>query len=661
MDVRITGWRYHNIRGGLRNVAVELGSPPPRWTLVQMPNGTGKTTTMALFRAVLAEEELTPETVAGFRPTDETERGEFELKLLVGGQLHRLFLRLNYEDGTATYWTSRAELSGGGFEEGLNLPRELKNLISPDFARLFVFDGELAKEIRKDGLDRAAWAVRVLYRLDRLHDLTAEVKRLVTLEQERAAAFSSAQTKGGLKNLQGRLDTARNRFDALTREVERLRKRIRESKTREADLSSRVHDRISQDEGLRKRLEEATQERRTVESQIASVTAETLSALRNPAVVHARVLARLQGLGGKMEQLKLPKTISAEFFRELARQEVCVCGRAIGEEERRAIEARAPEYLAENQIGVINAMKSAVRDSEADPTTIDHQIGSLDALIRDRKRLDGELERLEAERLASGDAELEKLKDDLKIVRQRLKEDGDAYELLTTRDPNVVRANALEWKDNLPLCEKERDACEERLHKATNTRRFLVQARRTEALIATIENAAFERLCDRVRDRTNEKLPILVPSEHLRVSRIRGALELESSRLATKSGVSEGQSLSVAYAFLTSLFEDAPYRLPFIVDSPAISLDNAVRREVGQLVPELFDQMIMFVISSERPGFADSFYKRPNVRYVTLRKTSEETADVNYEQDFFRNFHDEDEEGADPAAGDPVLAGDVAP
>jgi hypothetical protein len=42
-----------------------------------------------------------------------------------------------------------------------------------------------------------------------------------------------------------------------------------------------------------------------------------------------------------------------------------------------------------------------------------------------------------------------------------------------------------------------------------------------------------------------------------------------------------------------------------VVDSPAVSLDAVNRREVGELIPGFFDQMIMFVISTERDGFAD--------------------------------------------------------
>lgn len=160
----------------------------------------------------------------------------------------------------------------------------------------------------------------------------------------------------------------------------------------------------------------------------------------------------------------------------------------------------------------------------------------------------------------------------------------------------------------------------------------------TRRLLTQLITQSLDGLREHVRAATNEKLAVLAPSEALRVTRIGGALELEASGLAQKEGVSEGQSLAVAYAFLTSLLADAPYRLPFIVDSPAVSLDTQVRREVGELIPDLFGQMIMFVISSEREGFADAFYNRKGVRFLTIWRNSA-TAETREGLEPFRNFH----------------------
>ena len=124
--------------------------------------------------------------------------------------------------------------------------------------------------------------------------------------------------------------------------------------------------------------------------------------------------------------------------------------------------------------------------------------------------------------------------------------------------------------------------------------------------------------------------------EDLRVERIDGALELSSNKASNKDDVSEGQSLSVAYAFLTALLSKAPFELPFIVDSPAVSLDLDVRKEVSRVIPTLFEQMILFVISSEQAAFAENFYEREDTRFVTLRRTADARFETLYGLEEFR-------------------------
>ena len=644
MDLRIQGWRYENIRGGMRDVEIDFGHVPPRWALIQMPNGTGKTTTMALLRAVLSGESLPASAVRDFRPDEDTETGRFELRLVIDGRPLRLELRLNYALGEATYWTTRAALSAGGVEEGRILPEELGRLITSDFARLFIFDGEMAKQIRNVGMDRAASAVRMLYRLDRLKELERRVDRLVTEEQARVAGVSSAQTPQGLRQLESRFQTAQEAVNRLEADEKRVRASIAAGEKAREQLAAARTDRLRADQGLRDRLQKITEEQQTAERQIVDLSKRTLTTLRSPPMLHPRVLTRLRNLGGKMERLKLPKTMSAEFFEELAEHTECVCGRPIGAEERQAILDRAHEYLAENQISVINAMKLAVRHSEADPREVTDEVNALRSRLRTRHQLAQQLEELHERQIESGDDELARLQSQAEAVERKLTADTEALTRLTVRDASVQRAMGLDWKTNLPLARAQRNERQEAWHTATNTRRFLVQARRTASLIRSIEEKAFDLLCERVRKATNTKIAAFLPSEAIRVSRIHGALEISTDRLAAKADLSEGQSLAVAYAFLTSLFEDAPYRLPFVVDSPAVSLDIAVRREVGELIPELFEQMIMFVISSERPGFADAFYGRPGVQYVTLWKETEDRTGVEFGLERFRTFQNPEPE-----------------
>lgn len=638
MELRVLGWRYENLRGGLRDVNIDLESSPGRWALIQMPNGTGKTTTMSLFRATFSGESLSPDFIRDLRAADDVDTGLFEVRLSIDDKPFRIQLRLNFKDASYQYWTARSEVRSGGLEEGLLLPVDLKRLLTPDFTRLFVFDGELAKEIRAVGKDRAATAIRILYRLDRLEALNIQIDRLVEDQQQRAAAISTATERKGVTRWKRAYDGAVARKSSLATEQRSLQKSKKEMDARKSKLALEINERIEQDDSLKTRKVQLDADRESLGRAIFEATAQGMGILRSPAKIHPIVLSRLQTLGDKLTRLKLPKTISAEFFKELAEQADCVCGRPVTAIVKEAILSRADNYLAEDQILVINKMKLALRESSADATEFTAVATVLNHRLRDLRRNKMAHDQLELERVESGDTQLEALRDENRQLDRDLEATEAKLEKLTTRDAVRQRALGSTVENNIPLCDTEIKRCQEKLATATDTLRFVLQSERVKGIVATVSRMALERLRERVRNATNEKLAQFVPSEALRVARIGGALELVSTGLATKGNVSEGQSLAVAYAFLTSLLTEAPYKLPFIVDSPAVSLDTAVRREVGEIIPDLFDQMIMFVISSEREGFADAFYGRQGVRYITLWRTEDRT-EARDGLDFFRAFH----------------------
>src|SRR5690348_2037082 len=129
MNLRVTGWRYENIRGGIRDVTINLKGDP-RWTLVQMPNGTGKTTTMTLLRTALTGVELTPVEVSELRGDDGAENGLFELSLDIDDRPHRIQVVLDFVSRTCSFNTTRAQEQSGGSEPGLHLPLALKRLLT---------------------------------------------------------------------------------------------------------------------------------------------------------------------------------------------------------------------------------------------------------------------------------------------------------------------------------------------------------------------------------------------------------------------------------------------------------------------------------------------------------------------------------------------------
>jgi DNA sulfur modification protein DndD len=639
VQVLIRGWSARNLRGGLRHLDIDLGDRPNRWTLIQMANGMGKTTTMTLLRYAFTDEEIPPSVVQSLRGGDEP-TGSFELRLLIDDRPYRLGFEFDFRDGSATRYTVRADTRDGGHVAGRVLPTELADLLTPQMTKLFVFDGELARAIRDLRQRAADEAIRSLYRLSQISGLKGSVDQLVDLEQRRAAAMTSASEERGLTRLRNARNEALTVKRRLETEIASTTTALEVRRVEAARLKAAVDEHISEDEGLRERLRALDDRERDLRTDVNELNSEVLTALRRPPCVHPRLLERLQSLGGRLFELKLPETMSAEFFRDLATRDTCICGRELGHDEREHIIEGAHRYLAQDQISIINQMKLALRSTEGDAQAFSDSVARLSGKLSDRQRLKTERERLEIERVDQGDDELERLQQELATARSDIDRLEAQLERLTTRDGHRQRALRLSWESNLPQCETELGEREDRLSIATNTRTFKLKAEALKSLIDDVDRVSLDRLRERVRLRTNEKLVQIARTERLEVSRIAGFLEIATPGFGTKPEISEGQSLSVAYAFLTSLLSDAPYRLPFVVDSPAVSLDAVNRREVGELIPGFFDQMIMFVISTERDGFADSFYdKGDDARFLTIVREGGETT-VETGLPFFRTFQD---------------------
>ncbi|KOF08632.1 hypothetical protein AC739_19300, partial [Planococcus glaciei] len=238
--------------------------------------------------------------------------------------------------------------------------------------------------------------------------------------------------------------------------------------------------------------------------------------------------------------------------------------------------------------------------------------------------------RLKAKLKESGNEEIAVLEEELIKLNKKLNDLKQSInEIKTTEVHELVR---LSWNNNLYLCEEAFKEAEAKVAEATNTMLLKRKAEKVKIYLKEIEELALTKLKIRIINDTNTKLEKIVRTENIIVERIDGHL-----KLLNKDGASEGQSLAIAYSYLGSLFAASDHQLPFVVDSPAGSLDLDVRREVSNFLPKLFDQLIIFITSGERDGFAENFYKleEKEVQFLTVVNDSKmPTRIINGKNDF---------------------------
>lgn len=631
-SVRILGWRSANLRGYLRDATIALDPDKFPIALLQMPNGTGKTTTMALIRAALNGRLEAEMSVQSLRGSDSDSDGWFELDLEVEDERFTIAISFDFRAGTTFFYT---ETVSEGRHRGHNLPRLLQQTLRRGATKLFVFDGELAARMIEDGADAADASIEALYGTNKLQEVISQIESLKAKRKNQVKDTTTASSREHVEKAEREANEAAAVLDRLEKEKEKLDKELAKIAARLEAIRARREELGLDDERIKEEQLRIQEARSFAIRDLGSSSDEAIVAFRSPLSVDPVFGDRLKQLSETLETRNLPRS-SKSFFRILADREHCICGRTLGDKERCHIRENADDHLGEEEVTIINEIRyqlSAVPSPDQRYPQIVVRLRDADRRLQEANQ---DQNRLDDEKRQAGEEEIGALQTEEAEITKRQMVAQNALRLLTQRPD---RLEDVDWKTNLEACRRTYRDRKRRFETASGTRQYVRAADLLIEAAAEARRLAKDRLRERVTARTNENLDRILANEPLRVGRIEGRLHIVGQNQLAKDGASEGQKLAVCYAFLTALLADAPFALPFVVDSPAVSLDLTLRETVGDLIPPLFDQLIVFIISSERAGFADSFKGRADTAFRTIavdRDSGEVTIDP--DEDTFFTF-----------------------
>jgi DNA-binding PadR family transcriptional regulator len=179
----------------------------------------------------------------------------------------------------------------------------------------------------------------------------------------------------------------------------------------------------------------------------------------------------------------------------------------------------------------------------------------------------------------------------------------------------------------IEVVKKRVERHEKKVGEIADALNLLKKRKYLQSILRDASERAHESISDEVCSQANQRIQTLMPDNDIRIDGIDDCL-----RLQNQGAGSAGETLTVGYAFLSTLFNLSSYRLPFIVDSPANPIDLNIRDQVGSIVPQLANQFVAFTISSERQGFVTALQEKAEevgqeVKFVTLFRKGVEEAE----------------------------------
>jgi DNA sulfur modification protein DndD len=616
MRIDLAGW----VSEGLRSPDIDIDltradGTPSRVALIQMPNGTGKTTTLELLAAALNNSAVDwpSEKVRSFRRRFDTRsEGRFIVRLLVDGRPLTFELTLDFENGSARYRTTK--VGSGGIVPGWHPSPEAHKFLSPEFLRLFIFDGEFAADLfrsDKAEADRAIDALCQLYLLDDVSDFAED-------EWDRKSR-TGPKTDAGLARYQSEQKALLKRREELRKAEAGAEREVATHGGAIAELEGKINQRLASMKSTHAEHAQALQQLNEAQHSVFAATGAAMIAIRMPIAADPAFARSLVELKENLDHLKLPENTSAQFFEELIREPDCICGREMTEGARAEIATRSKRYLDADESGTINAMKSDI-----DKFTAADDGESLDV------KLAGQLKKLGEARRAEHQAEQL-----VRTLKQKLIDEGDEQLKLWQAALDEHQGEYLQCRDlledirgegtpdespifSMKLLEKKLKDVSAKIAEITETVTLRKQTDAVKEILARAATIARGRIKEELVEEANERLKGILINDPLEIARIDRSL-----RLADQEGASVGQILSVGYTFLMSVLNRGNNDFPLVVDSPANPIDADVRRNIGALIPDLCTQFVGFTINTEREGFVPALEGAAgDVKFLTLfRKT----------------------------------------
>ena len=659
MRISLLGWSSEGMRCPDVRVDLADGMVPSAVSLVQMPNGTGKTTTLSLLEAAMnGSASKWPENeVRDFRRTGSpVERGVFVVRLAVDGKPLTFELTLDFAKGTATYRTTNPG-SGGVLPNWAPIP-SVRRFLKPEFLNLFIFDGEFAGKLFDQRQLEAEYAIEALCQLYVLEDVAAFADEA----WNRKAKQAPVKTEAGLAKLQESHRSLLKRKAEVTRYRENAQTGANKLAIEIEELDRRIKAKLSGGAQTRERFDAAQETLSSAANRLTRVSGDAMQALRMPIALHPSFGRELVQLKEGLDKLRLPENSSAQFFQELLDEADCICGREMTEGAREEIRARSERYLDAAEAGTINALKADIEgvgevEGEGSPNAVFAAlVAELGAARKEQRLATQEVDSLKKQLKDAGETEIDlweaeqaKAMEKHEGCRKLLEDiDAEGEEL----DEGEVDVST--W--SMASLDRQIKATGNRIAKITDT---LTVRRQTELIVKILKRTgdlARAEIKKELIETCNGMIEKVLVNDPLRIAGIDRSL-----RLSGQSGASVGQTLSVGYVFLMSVLNRGNNDLPLVVDSPANPIDAGVRRRIGALIPKLTKQFVGFTINTEREGFVPALQAASSdVRYLTMfRRTAgtmplmatvpaehavmTDTSVLVHDQAFFESFDIEEE------------------
>ncbi len=463
----------------------------------------------------------------------------------------------------------------------------------------FLFDGEKIDNFAKpEASDQVRQAIYLVLKLEILDRAQRHLDRAAQEYRKDLKQVSNAE----LRNLLEKDERARSeRTKAEKRKVE-IQQEIESARRKIADIDRRLLEmqnaRILQQQ--RDRIERDLKQRRlemeTVIARVRDLATGGYFVIAQPAIERA-----LRILDEKRERGEIPSSIRQQFIQDLLHQMRCICGRPFHDgspEHQRLLNLMSgsmPGSLEDDVLDTASALRTFAERIERQQTDIDATMLRRAALVDIIKALEAELDDVGRQLKGSPLEEVSKLEEQ----RQDFLADIDSY--------NVEIGSLSERTEKLSREIGELEKTIPRAQKAEQRGQLLGMkldlAQRSADAIGEMYTVFADDMRQRIEAKTRDIFKLLVwKDSHFTDVSLGPDFNLEvidRYGMPARPELSAGERQVLSISFITAMSRISEEEAPLVMDTPFGRLSSHHRNSIAKHLPELADQLVLFVTDEE--------------------------------------------------------------
>jgi|ETNmetMinimDraft_16_1059900.scaffolds.fasta_scaffold03875_3 DNA sulfur modification protein DndD len=649
MILNLISWKSDGLR--CPNFAVNLEKNRNIYpTFLQMPNGTGKTTTLTLLQYCMYEHEFTSKEVWQYRGKKKNykETGFFEAKFKLDGANFYIKIEFDFKNKTASYSSS---IRDGGWKKEFDLPEPLNIIIDKGLIDLLFIDLEKCQTMFRNNQTEAQEAIRKFCKVNILDKIINDLDGYKT--KKRKEAVPSGALANDILTEEARNTTIRSKITEVEKKVQEYKKYLNETEEEFKNGTKILKEKIEKDKEIKKKMENLEAKRDKAKINYQKALSENFEKIKKIGTYEGILQDNLKDFVAGLDDLQLPEEDATVFFDELVKRDKCVCGEKLDDIKRKNILSEREKYISIDAATIVNKIKYSVNSNtkESDKTDLDALAKNIqdskheyDTLVDDFKLL--------TKSTLKDDLELHDRIQELKKTRKEKEKflDTTIKKIWLAKDKPETTESLVSLKEQLVLSNKK-------LANLTGTQE--IESKIT-LLTNILENAKIEaeqEIASELAIECNKKIKKMLTKDPVYIDSINRNIILQEQQEAA----STGQEARIGIIFLLTILERSSIRFPLVVDTPVKGMDKAGKRRTARLISELKSQFLGFVIDSDKDNFSNKLmeYTGEKSNFITAYRRNEEfdtlagkfqsapngagNGHVVYGYDFFDKFEEEED------------------